>query len=102
MKRILLPAALAALALNSTVIWAESSSAGSNLGNVRGGDFAQAHDIIGKKCTPCHSSAKIDAALKSGKDMRAIQKRMEKQGAQLTAGEREVLGIYWTQNPLKK
>jgi uncharacterized membrane protein len=100
-SKLLMLATLAALAINSTVIWAESSPVGSNLGNVRGGEFAKAHDIIEKKCTSCHSTAKIDAALKSGKKMVMIQKQMEKRGAQLTASEREVLGIFWSQNPLK-
>jgi uncharacterized membrane protein len=102
MNRLLLPAAFTVLVLNNAALWADSTSAGTNPGYVMGGDFSRAHDIIAKKCTPCHSDAKIDAALKSGKDMAAIQKKMEKQGAQLTAGEREVLGIYWKQNPLKK
>ena len=100
MNRILL-ATLAALVLTSTVLRAASAPDGSNLGNVRGGDFSKAHDIIEKKCTPCHSTANIDTALKSGKDMDLIQKKMEQQGAKLNANEREVLGIYWTQNPLK-
>jgi len=75
---------------------------GSNLGNVRGGDFKQAHSIIDKKCTKCHTKEKIDFALSSGKDMIRIQKEMEKRGAKLNANEREVLGIYWKQDPLKK
>ncbi len=79
-----------------------SSQAGSNLGNVRGGDFKKAHGIIEAKCTQCHSKDKIDAALSSGKDMVKIQKEMEKRGAALNSKERDVLGIYWKQtNPLK-
>jgi len=102
MDRLLL-AALAVLMLYTTTLWAAAETpSGSNLGNVRGGDFMQAHDIMAKKCTPCHSTANIDAALKAGKDMAAIQATMEKKGAKLTGGERDVLGIYWTQNPLKK
>lgn len=76
---------------------------GTNLGNVRGGDFRQAQRIISRSCTKCHSREKIDAALTSGKDMVTIQKNMEKRGAVLNANEREVLGIYWKQiTPLKK
>jgi uncharacterized membrane protein len=101
MNHILL-ASLTVLALSSTAPWAAEVPVGNNPGYVMGGDFTKARDIITKKCTPCHSTAHIDTALKAGKDMGAIQKRMEKQGAQLSADEREVLGIYWTRNPLKK
>jgi hypothetical protein len=69
---------------------------------VQGGDFKAAHGIIEKKCTLCHSGKRIDAALSSRKDMGKIQQEMEKKGAKLTNKEREVLGIYWQQNPLKK
>lgn len=95
-------ATLAAVSLGTSVLWAAETPVGSNLGNVTGGDFSKAHAVIEKKCTPCHSTANIDAALKAGKDMGSIQNRMEKQGAELSAGEREVLGIYWTRNPLKQ
>ena len=75
---------------------------GSNLGNVKGGDFKKAHGIIDAKCTKCHSKEKIDAAISSGKDMAKIQKEMEKRGAALNSKERDVLGIYWKQaTPLK-
>ena len=74
-----------------------------NLGNVTGGDFKNAHAIIGKKCTACHSRDKIDIALSSGRDMSAIQKDMEKRGAQLSSNEGEVLGIFWKQSkPISK
>jgi len=75
---------------------------GSNLGNVKGGDFKQAHSIIDMKCTKCHAKDKIDFAMSSGKDMISIQKEMEKRGAKLNTNEQEVLGIYWKQEPLKK
>ncbi|QEM70108.1 cytochrome C [Geobacter sp. FeAm09] len=86
-------------------LWAaqDGPATGKNLGNVVGGDFKKAHAVIEKKCTVCHSDKRIDAALSSGKDMAKIQQEMERRGAKLNAGEREVLGIYWKQqNPLKK
>ena len=101
MNRILL-ATLATLVLSCTALWASPETDGSNLGSVRGGDFTKVREILEKKCTPCHSSEKIDAALKSGKDMNMIQQKMENRGVQLSGDEREVLGIYWTRNPLKK
>lgn len=62
----------------------------------------QAHAIISKKCTTCHSKDLIDKAIKAGKDMKAIQRTMEQKGAKLNASERDVLGIYWGQGPLKQ
>lgn len=81
----------------------QASEQRTNLGNVTGGDFKKAREIIDKNCTACHSSDKIDIALKSGKDMKAIQKEMEKRGARLSSNEREVLGIFWKQSkPMSK
>ena len=91
----------AMLALCSAPLPAQPLQEGENLGNVRGGDFKGAHAVITKRCTRCHTSEKIDAALKAGKDLGAIQKAMEQKGARLNKNEREVLGIYWKQNPLK-
>lgn len=91
------------LALCSTPLLALPSQEGSNLGSVQGGDFNKARAVIAQRCTRCHTSEKIDAALKAGKDMGTIQQAMEKKGAGLSANEREVLGIYWKQqNPLKQ
>jgi hypothetical protein len=89
---------------SSTVLWAAETPKGvTNMGNVRGGDVQAAHGIIEQKCTRCHSGKVIDAAIAANKDMLKIQQEMEKKGAGLNAGERDVLGIYWKQqNPLKK
>jgi len=85
-------------------LWAaqDAPQQGSNLGNVVGGDFKKAHAIIQAKCTLCHTSKQIDAALSANKNMAKIVLEMEKRGAKLDANERQVLGIYWNQNPLKK
>jgi uncharacterized membrane protein len=99
-KTITITAAM--LALCSAPLSAQPPQQGSNLGSVQGGDFNKAQVVIAQRCTRCHSSAKIDAALKAGKDLGSIQKEMEKKGARLSAKEREVLGIYWQQNPLKQ
>lgn len=81
---------------------ADPANSGANLGNVRGGDFSKARSIIDRHCTSCHKSSLIDTALSAGKDMGVIQREMESRGAKLSAKEREVLGIFWNQNPLKK
>ncbi len=65
-------------------------------------DAKKAHTVMQQKCTSCHGQDKIDAALKAGKDLTVIQKEMERKGARLNANERDVLGIYWSQNPLKQ
>jgi uncharacterized membrane protein len=62
----------------------------------------KAREIIVKKCTGCHSDAKIMAAFSAGKDMRAIQKEMQGRGANLSGNEQEVLGIYWKHSPQLK
>jgi len=84
------------------IITVAHASDGKNLGKVTGGDFGTANAVIEKRCTACHGREKIDAALKSGKNLAKIQKDMEKRGARLDTKEREVLGIYWKQNPLKQ
>jgi uncharacterized membrane protein len=74
-----------------------------NMGNVLGGDVKAARGVIETKCTRCHSSKIIDAAVFANKDMQKIQREMEKKGANLNSNEQDVLGIYWKQqNPLKK
>ena len=75
---------------------------GSNVGSVTGGDFKTAHHLIEKKCISCHSAKRIEEALAAGMDMQKIQQRMEQKGVRLSSNEREVLGIFWQQTPLKK
>jgi uncharacterized membrane protein len=76
--------------------------AGENLGKVTGGDLNKnAHAVIQKKCITCHTDQVIKDAIAAGKDMRQIQKVMEQKGARLSADDREVLGIFWNQTPLK-
>jgi hypothetical protein len=54
----------------------------------------KAREIIARKCTRCHGEARIDAAFSSGRDMRAVQKEMQRRAA-LSEKEQEVLGIFW-------
>ena len=97
-------AILAGLMLCATTLVASVAPQGvTNMGSVLGGDVKAAHAVIETKCTRCHSSKVIDAAIFANKDMQKIQQEMEKKGAKLNANEQEVLGIYWKQqNPLKK
>jgi uncharacterized membrane protein len=94
--------AIATLSAGIATAAEQKPATASHLGNVTGGDFKAAGAIIGKKCTTCHTKDRIDAALSAGKDMKAIQRDMEKRGAVLNPTERDVLGIYWGKaQPLK-
>jgi uncharacterized membrane protein len=87
---------------SATAAEQKSATASSHPDNVSGGDLKAARAIIGKKCTTCHTKDRIDVALSAGKDMKAIQRDMEKRGATLNPSERDVLGIYWGKaQPLK-
>lgn len=55
----------------------------------------KAHAVIMKRCTKCHGEDRINAAYTEGKDMRAIQREMQRRGARLSGSEQEVLGIFW-------
>lgn len=103
MRTVIASVMLLVLVCSSLALGKEMPQKVSNMGNVRGGDVQAAHGIIEKKCTRCHSSKRIDAAIFANKDMQKIQQEMEKKGATLNSSERDVLGIYWKeQNPLKK
>lgn len=58
--------------------------------------------IIDEKCLGCHNRQKINAAVKQRKNMEKIVTQMETKGAVLTDADRQVLGHFWQQNPLKK
>jgi len=63
---------------------------------------SKARDVIKKKCTGCHGEDRINAAFKSGRDMKAVQREMEKKGAKLNDQDKSTLDFYWKQNPLLK
>ena len=62
----------------------------------------QGNRVIDEKCLACHNRQKIEAAVKERKNMEAITRRMEKKGVALSDRDRQVLGHFWQQNPLKK
>lgn len=102
-RSVALTVAVTFLTLSSAwALWeAPAKTSGSKLGAVTGGEFKQAHEVINKKCVACHTEDRISAAFLSGKNMAKIQQEMEKKGAKLDPKEREVLGIFWKQTPLK-
>lgn len=71
-----------------------------------GGHFKPVDDaamrVIEEKCLVCHNRERIDEAMRKERDLKKIQRMMEKKGAALTAKDREVLGHFWKQNPLKE
>ncbi|HJV36545.1 cytochrome C [Geomonas sp.] len=77
-------------------------ASGQNLGAVTGGHFGKAQPVIQKRCVSCHSEKVIEQAMAAGKDMQAIQHRMEQKGVKLSANDRTVLGVFWKESPLKK
>jgi len=56
--------------------------------------FAEVNRIIQLRCTSCHSRDRIDRALAEGRDLNAIQKKMIRFGANLSAREQKVLGVF--------
>lgn len=58
--------------------------------------------IIDEKCLGCHNRQKIEAAVRQRKSMEKIIGQMEEKGVTLTDSDRQVLGHFWQQNPLKK
>lgn len=92
---------LAAVSAATSYAAQEIPSSGTNLGSVTGGVFEEAHIVIDNKCITCHSGQRIEEAISAGKDMQAIQKRMEQKGAKLSADEQSVLRIFWKETPLK-
>ena len=58
--------------------------------------------VIDEKCLACHNRQKIETAQKARKNMENITQRMEKKGVVLSDRDRQVLGHFWQQNPLKK
>jgi len=63
---------------------------------------SKALDVIRKRCTGCHGEDRINAAFKAGRDMKAIQRQMEKKGAKLSDEDKSTLDFFWKQTPLLK
>jgi mono/diheme cytochrome c family protein len=63
---------------------------------------SKTHDVIKKKCSGCHGEDRINAAFKAGRDMKAIQREMEKKGAKLNDEDKSTLDFYWKQTPVLK
>ena len=63
---------------------------------------SKALDVIKKKCTGCHGEDRINAAFKAGRDMKAVQREMEKKGAKLNDQDKSTLDFYWKQTPVLK
>jgi len=56
--------------------------------------FAEVNQIISTRCTSCHNRQRIDEALASGQNLAEIQQKMIRFGANLSAKEQSVLGVF--------
>ncbi|GAB4561637.1 MAG: hypothetical protein Tsb0017_19350 [Geothermobacteraceae bacterium] len=56
--------------------------------------FAEVNRVIQLRCTGCHSRERIDQALAEGRDLDVIQQKMVRFGANLSAREQNVLGVF--------
>ena len=101
-QTLVLALALTLFSVTTLISAQEFPASRQNLGSVTGGDVRQAEVVIEKKCTSCHNAERIREAFAAGKDMHAIQRRMEQKGVRLSADERYVLGIFWKHTPLKE
>lgn len=51
--------------------------------------------VIDTRCTVCHTRERVDQAIREQRSLEELQKRMIRQGAILTEGDRKVLGTFW-------
>jgi len=58
-------------------------------------DPEEYREIIQKRCTLCHTTERIEEAIKAGRDMTQILNKMMAMGATLTDQEQKVLGTFW-------
>ncbi len=58
--------------------------------------------VIEEKCLVCHNTKVIDQAVRNRRDIAQIIARMKQKGANLSADERQVMGHFWQQSPLKE
>ncbi len=59
------------------------------------GDFVEFQRILNTKCSQCHTRVRIEQALQRGENLNEILQKMISFGAQLTAREKQVLGVFW-------
>lgn len=57
--------------------------------------------VLDRRCTVCHTRERVDAAIKTRRNIEYIQQRMLEQGAVLSERDKAVLGTFWG-SPVKK
>lgn len=57
--------------------------------------------VIEEKCLVCHNRKRIEEASRSHQDMEKVQRQMEQKGVVLSDKEKQVMGVFWRQNPFK-
>ena len=59
------------------------------------GDYAEYQRILDSKCSQCHQRERIEQAIARGDNFAAVIEKMLRFGANLSAQERQVLGVFW-------
>lgn len=65
-------------------------------------NFVEFQKILDTKCGKCHTRNRIEQAIAQGKAFGPIEERMVGHGAELTDRERDVMGVFWVQNPSRQ
>jgi mono/diheme cytochrome c family protein len=82
MSRLIVAALLAAVLSGGSVFAGE-------------GDFIQYQQILDSKCSQCHPRGRIEQAIERGVNFAAVIEKMIRLGAELSAQEKQVLGVFW-------
>ncbi len=63
--------------------------------NAEEGSYVQYQQILDSKCSKCHTRLRIEEAIEQGADMNAIIAKMIQFGADISAQEQKVMGVFW-------
>lgn len=66
------------------------------------GDFVEFQRILDEDCSKCHTRERIEQAMQRGENLDQILEKMRRFGAQLSAKEQQVLGVFWESFPGKE
>lgn len=78
-----------------------AAAAVENLGAHRLRGSGEFERVIDRRCTVCHSRARIETALGAQRPLQPLQQKMIEQGAVLSERDKSVLGTFWG-TPMKR
>jgi mono/diheme cytochrome c family protein len=61
-------------------------------------DYIEFQELLDTRCGACHTRGRIEAAMAQGRAFQPIQEQMAKLGVTLSARERDVMGVFWTES----